>query len=86
MPISLETPKTSRPSRINLTIRQDLMKDATRLGIDPTQAAETGILEAIREAKRDVWRSENKTAIEAYNTEIRERGIALPAIWGAIGA
>lgn len=85
MTLSQQIHKPARRSPINLTIREDLMTDAQMLGIDPSEAAEAGILDAIYEAKRDVWRSENKEAIEAYNAEIRQRGVALPPIWGEIG-
>ncbi len=66
---------------VNLTIRDDVMKEAKSLNINASKAAEKGILEAIRIAREEEWIQNNKLAMQAHNTRIEKSGPLLPPEW-----
>lgn len=72
---------TSKRRNVTLSISEDVMRDVRQFGLNASQAAEAGITEALRKAKSEAWRIENKAAIEAYNRKVNERGLAIPPIW-----
>ena len=78
---TLLTEPPTRKRTINLTIREDLIRDVKELHINASKAAEAGIRNAVREAKQQQWRVDNCEAILAYNAEIATRGIAIAPLW-----
>lgn len=70
---------------VTLTVREDVLQAAKDLGLNTSQAAEAGIRDAVRQAQREGWLRDNKAAIEAYNQNIRDRGLPLPARWTGNG-
>lgn len=74
-----EEPSKRRP--VNLTIREDILKDAKDLKLNTSKAAEYGIAQAIKEAREQAWLKENKAAIAAHNARIEENGVLLPPSW-----
>lgn len=79
MQIHSEEAPRRRP--VNLTIREDLLKEAKELNLNASKAAESGIIAAIQKAQEDLWLAQNKKAIEAYNRDIEERGLLLKPSW-----
>lgn len=79
MQIHSEEAPRRRP--VNLTIREDLLKEAKELNLNASKAAEFGIIAAIQKAQEDLWLAQNKKAIEAYNRDIEERGLLLKPSW-----
>ena len=73
--------KTSKRRPINLTIREDILKDAKELKLNASKAAEHGIAQAIKEAKAQAWLEENKHALSAHNERIEEKGTLLTPSW-----
>lgn len=69
--------------RINLTISEDVIAEAKALSLNTSQAAEAGIREAVRRAREDEWRKENRAAIEAHNTRVDRDGVLLTPGWAA---
>lgn len=61
----------------NLSLDQELLKDAKALGVNVSQAAEKGVSEAVRKAKAEAWLAENRDAIEANNRWVEENGLPL---------
>ena len=61
----------------NLSLDQDLLRDARALGVNISAAAETGVSEAVRKAKGEAWLKENRAAIEANNRWVEENGLPL---------
>jgi antitoxin CcdA len=55
---------------VNLTIRADLLEEAKQLKLNASQAAEAGLLEAVRRARAEAWRRENAAAIDEYNRRV----------------
>lgn len=74
-----EEPSKRRP--INLTIREDILKDARDLNLNASKAAEQGIAQAIKEAREYAWLNENKEAIKAHNNRVAKNGVLLPPNW-----
>lgn len=66
---------------VNLTIREDILRDAKELQLNASKAAERGIYNAIREARAQAWLEENKTAIMAHNQRVEEEGTLLTPSW-----
>lgn len=61
----------------NLSLDQELLKDARALGVNLSEAAEKGVSEAVRKAKGEAWLAENREAIEANNRWVEENGLPL---------
>jgi antitoxin CcdA len=73
-----ETPKRKA---INLTIREDILREAKSLKLNTSKAAETGILAAIKEAQEQAWLKENKLALMEHNKRIEDEGPLLSPEW-----
>ena len=76
-------PPSDRRKRVNLTVREDVMKEARELGLNTSRAAEAGIEAAIREEKGRRWKEENRDAIRAHNERVEREGVYLPPPWWA---
>jgi len=80
MKSSLDNQKYKRRS-VNLTIREDVISAAKDLALNASQAAEAGLIEAVRKARAAAWREDNRTAIEAHNARIEKSGVLLTPGW-----
>lgn len=78
-----EYTQTDRRKRVNLTVREDVMKEARELGLNTSRAAESGIEQAIRDEKNRRWLEENRDAIRAHNDRIEREGTFMPTPWWA---
>ena len=76
--VRLQSPKR-RP--INLTIREDILRDAKALKLNASKAAEAGIEAAIKQAREDNWLAENQNTIAAHNQRVAESGPLLVPEW-----
>lgn len=72
---------TSKRKPINLTIREDILKEAKTLDVNASRAAEAGIYEAIRQAKEQQWLAENRKAINEYNEQVAKHGTRIKPVW-----
>lgn len=70
-----------RRKRVNLTVREDVMKEARDLGLNTSRAAEAGIEAAIRVEKGRRWKVDNREAIKTHNARIERKGVLLPPAW-----
>ena len=61
----------------NLSLDQELLKDARALGVNVSQAAEQGVSDAVRKAKAQAWLEQNREAIEANNRWVDTHGLPL---------
>ena len=71
----------SRKRPINLTIREDLVREAKALKLNTSQAAEAGILSAIKDAKTREWLKSNRHALAAHNERVDQSGLLLKPQW-----
>ena len=76
MPLNTAKAAVRSPkSRVNLTLRADLVKEAKRSGVNLSQLAEDALEQRLREARAQRWRDENKEAIEAFGHYIEKYGV-----------
>lgn len=61
--------------KMSLSIDTELSQTAKRLGINLSQEAERGILQAVRNHQDAQWLRENAAAIEAYNARVEKEGL-----------
>ena len=55
-------------------IDAELLAEALSLNIDPSVVLEQALRNAVSQAKAELWRKENKAAIEFYNQQVAEHG------------
>ncbi len=60
---------------IELSVRAELVRRATSLGINPSSVVEAALESAIQSREQAAWLSENRAAIRAYNERVRREGI-----------
>lgn len=77
--LTQHSPAKRRP--VNLTIREDILDEAKALKLNTSQAAETGIVAAVKKAHEQKWLKENRDAIQAYNERIEKTGPLLTPHW-----
>jgi antitoxin CcdA len=73
--------KSPRRRPVNLTIRADILDEAKALKLNTSQAAELGIIEAVKRAHEEEWLKENQAALEAHNHRIDKSGPLLTPGW-----
>ena len=59
----------------NLTINSDLLTQAKDYKINLSATLEIALADALKAKKVDLWKEENKEAIESYNTIVEEYGL-----------
>ena len=59
----------------NLTLDSALIASAKDLGINLSQAAEAGIRHKIAEAQTELWKRENKKALQSSNEFVDQHGL-----------
>ena len=70
-----QPPKPARKRPVNVTIDEDVLADAKRLGINLSQVLEDELRKRVTEEKTRRWQEENREAIEAHNLFIEKHGI-----------
>jgi len=78
---SLRERKLSKRRPVNLTIREDVLTDAKLLHVNASQAAEVGILDAIKKAREQEWVQSNQKALMAHNKRVEKDGPLLTPDW-----
>ena len=74
----------NRPARFdgpkkatNVSLSAELVEEARKLGINVSEACQTGLSEEVRKARWAKWKEENRAAIEASNDYVRKHGLPL---------
>ncbi len=70
-------PSISHRKPTNLTLDSNLVASAKELGINISQAAETGIRQKIAETLAERWKRENKQALDSSNKYVEQHGLPL---------
>lgn len=70
---AFDTQAPKKPT--NVTINSDLLAKAKELKINLSATLETALAELVSARQRELWKRENKIAIEAYNQLVDEHGI-----------
>ncbi len=58
----------------NVTVNTDLLRRARDLGVNLSQTLEQALVDVVRERARARWLEENRSAIDAYNSGVAQRG------------
>lgn len=61
----------------NVTLSADLVAAAQGLGINISQACEQGLEQAVRQARAEAWRDDNRVALDAANRHVERHGLPL---------
>lgn len=69
-------PQPSRKST-SMTLDRCVLEEARALGINVSQAAQTGVVAAIRAERAPLWKQENAGAIADYNSFVVQNGVPL---------
>lgn len=68
--------KPAAPKRAtNVSLSEDLVAEAKALGINVSQACQSGLAAEVKKAREAAWKEENREAIESYNAYVREHGM-----------
>lgn len=59
----------------NVSINSDLLAKAKELKINLSATLETALVDLVNAKQRELWKRENKKAIDAYNQLVDEHGI-----------
>ena len=73
--------ESSKRRPVNLTIRADLLAEAKALKLNASQAAETGIIAAVKMAHEQRWLRDNQDALQAHNNRVNKAGPLLTPAW-----
>jgi antitoxin CcdA len=74
---AIEGARSDRRRPTNVTLPADLIADAKRLGINISDACESGLRERVASARRQRWLEENREAIAEYNARVERDGLIL---------
>lgn len=66
---------------MNLTLPGDLVDAARSLGVNASQAAEAGIVAAVRQAREEAWLKANGAAIAEHGAWLDRCGMPLEPAW-----
>lgn len=71
---ALFDPKAAKKA-CNLSINEDLLRQARELGINLSQSLEEELIRRVRDAKAKAWAEENREAIESQTRWIEKHGL-----------
>lgn len=71
---ALFDPKSPKKA-CNVSVNEDLLRQAKELGINLSQTLEEGLQRRVREAKAKAWAEENREAIESQTRWIEKHGL-----------
>jgi antitoxin CcdA len=61
----------------NVSLSPHLLEEAKALGINVSQACESGLEARIRETRGKAWLEANRAALESWNDYVEEHGLPL---------
>lgn len=74
MILAYDTQAPKKPT--NVSINSDLLTKAKALKINVSATLETALADIVTARQRELWKDENRLAIEAYNQLVEETGVA----------
>lgn len=70
-PTRFEGPKKAT----NVSLSAELVDEAKKLGINVSEACQSGLAAQVKQTREAVWKEENRAAIESWNDYIRVHGM-----------
>ena len=71
---ALFDPKSPKKA-CNVSVNEDLLRQAKALGINLSQTLEAELEKRVREARAKAWAEENRDAIESQNRWVEKNGL-----------
>ncbi len=68
---------TTAKKATNVSLAENLLAEAKALGINVSQAAESGLANAVAEKRAELWVKENAKAFDCWNDYIEKNGLPL---------
>ena len=68
---------TAAKKATNVSLAETLLAEAKTLGINVSQAAESGLASAVAEKRAELWVQENAKAFGCWNDYIEKNGLPL---------
>jgi antitoxin CcdA len=65
----------ARKTATNLSLRDDLVRRAKRLGLNLSEILDAALERSVTEAEGKAWLAENRDAIDEYNALVAKRGV-----------
>ncbi|AQT47966.1 type II toxin-antitoxin system CcdA family antitoxin [Bartonella choladocola] len=62
---------------VNLSLSEEVLKEARSMKINMSKAAEDGIIKALAHEKAERWKRENAAALESSNEYVEKHGLPL---------
>ncbi len=69
---TFDTQAPKKPT--NVSINSDLLAKAKDMKINLSSTLEAALVELVNAKQRELWRNQNKNAIEAYNQLVEDHG------------
>ena len=77
-PARFEGSKKPTPKKpTNVSLNAELVEEARKLGINVSEACQTGLAAEVKKVREAAWKGENRAAIESWNDYTREHGLPL---------
>lgn len=77
-PARFEGPKKAAPKKpTNVSLSAELVEEARKLGINVSEACQSGLAAQVKKAREAAWKEENRAAIESWNDYTRKHGLPL---------
>jgi antitoxin CcdA len=73
----MSTTPAARRKPTNITLSEELVAEARRLGVNISRAAEDGIRRAVASEAARRWQEENREALLSSNAYVEEHGLPL---------
>jgi antitoxin CcdA len=74
----------NRPARFdgpkkatNVSLSAELVDQARQLGINVSEACQTGLAAEVKAAREAAWKAENRAAMESWNRYTQDHGLPL---------
>ncbi len=62
-------------ARLNLTVREELVREAREAGLNLSRTLEEALAEKLRAERWARWRAENAEAVRSYNDHVAQHGV-----------
>ena len=77
---NLRTKDKIRRKSVNVSVREDVIAQAKKLGLNLSQITESALLDAVRASTFERWKMDNAKAIAAHNRRVDKEGALLDGL------
>ncbi|MFC7536548.1 type II toxin-antitoxin system CcdA family antitoxin [Sphingomonas sp. GCM10030256] len=75
--MAIMKPVQSRKRSTNVSLSEDLVRQAKEFGVPVSTACEEGLAKAVKVERERRWIEDNKAAFESWNRYVAENGLPL---------